>query len=138
VLELSKWVMWAHLDIYVPRSFQWYDELLNPMGFDPYNRFLKIWESIDTLSPKMEAHLGVWRFIPSHSPTFPGAWDVTHGLPLWPTPLKALVLVTNPRLRLRQTKSKATASSYVVYTCGHVGGTRPFMLPKDDLHFLWG
>ncbi len=23
------------LDIYIPRSFQWYNELFNPMGFDP-------------------------------------------------------------------------------------------------------
>jgi len=43
------------------------------MGFDPCNFFLKIWESIDTLTPKMGAQLGVWGFIPSHSPTFPGA-----------------------------------------------------------------
>jgi hypothetical protein len=33
------------LDIYVLRGFQWYKELFNPMGFDPCNRFLKIWES---------------------------------------------------------------------------------------------
>jgi len=29
------------------------------MGFDPCNHFLKIWESIETLTPKVEAHLGV-------------------------------------------------------------------------------
>jgi hypothetical protein len=29
------------------------------MGFDPYNRFLKIQESIETLTPKVGAHLGV-------------------------------------------------------------------------------
>jgi hypothetical protein len=43
------------------------------MGFDPYNRYLKIRESIKTLIPKVGIHLGVWRFIPSHSPTFLGA-----------------------------------------------------------------
>ncbi len=32
------------------------------MGFDPYNHCLKIWESIETLTPKVEVHLGVWRF----------------------------------------------------------------------------
>jgi len=37
-----------------------------------------------------------------------------------------------------KTKSKATTSSYVAYTCGHVGGARPFMFPKNDLHFLQG
>jgi hypothetical protein len=29
------------------------------MGFDLYNRFLKIQESNGTLTPKMEAHLGM-------------------------------------------------------------------------------
>jgi hypothetical protein len=39
------------------------------MGFDPCNCFLKNRESIGTLTPKVGAHLGVLRFIPSHSPT---------------------------------------------------------------------
>jgi hypothetical protein len=43
------------------------------MGFDPYNRSLKMWEFIGTPIPKVGAHLGVWGFIPSHSPTFPRA-----------------------------------------------------------------
>jgi hypothetical protein len=46
------------------------------MGFDPYNRFLKIRESIGTLTPKVGAQLWVWRFIPSHFPTLPRAWNV--------------------------------------------------------------
>jgi hypothetical protein len=33
------------LDIYVPRSFQWYEELINSLSFDPCNFPLKIWES---------------------------------------------------------------------------------------------
>jgi hypothetical protein len=32
------------------------------MGFDPCNRFLKIWESISTPTSKVGVHLGVWRF----------------------------------------------------------------------------
>jgi hypothetical protein len=47
-----------HCDIYVPRAFQLYKELVNPMGFHPYNRFLKVWESIGTTTPKVGAHLG--------------------------------------------------------------------------------
>ncbi len=86
------------LDIYIPRAFQWY----NPMGFDPYNRFLKIRESIEILTPKVGAHLGVWGFIPSHSPTFLGAWYVTFSLHTWPAPSQALTLVVSPRLGLRQ------------------------------------
>jgi len=59
------------LDIYVPRVFQWYKELLNPMGFNLYNHSLKIQDSIGTPTPKVEVHLGEWRFIPSHSLTLP-------------------------------------------------------------------
>jgi hypothetical protein len=43
------------------------------MGFDHYNRSLKIQESIETITPKVETHLGVWVFIPSHCPTLLGA-----------------------------------------------------------------
>jgi hypothetical protein len=50
------------LDIYVPKDFQLYKEILNPMGFDPCNRFLKIRESIESPTPKVGVHLGVWRF----------------------------------------------------------------------------
>jgi hypothetical protein len=79
------------LDIYIPRAFQWCKELFNKIGFDPFNCSLKVWDSIETPTPKVGAHLGVWGFIPSHSPTFMGAWDVTHGLPSWPAPLQALL-----------------------------------------------
>jgi len=34
------------LDIYVSRSFQWYEKIFNPMIFDPCNCSLKIQESI--------------------------------------------------------------------------------------------
>jgi len=104
VFWVSKWVMRTILDIYVPRAFQGYKELLNLIGFLPFNYSLKIQESIRTLIPKMGAHLGVlrvWGFILSHSPTLLGTWDVIPELPSWPTPLQALALVMNPRLRLR-------------------------------------
>jgi hypothetical protein len=61
------------LDIYVPRVFPWYNELLNSIGSDPYNCFLKIQKSIGTPTPKMGVHLRVWRFIPSHFLTLPRA-----------------------------------------------------------------
>jgi len=35
------------LNIYVARAFQWYKKFPNPMGFDLYNHFLKIRESIE-------------------------------------------------------------------------------------------
>jgi hypothetical protein len=64
----------------------------------PCNCSLKIQESIRTLIPKVGAHLGVRRFIPSHFPTLPGAWN---GLHSWLAPLQALALVMSPRLGLR-------------------------------------
>ncbi len=84
-------------DIYVPRSFQWYKELFNLMGF-----VLKIWESIRTLIPKVGAHLGVRRFIPSHSPTFLGVWDLIFGLPSWLAPLQTFALVASSKIRSQQ------------------------------------
>jgi hypothetical protein len=90
------------LNINDPRAFQWYKELLNTMGFDPYNYSLKIRECIGTLTPKVGVHLGVWRFIPLHFPTLLGAWDVIPGLLSWLAPLQALALVANPRLGLWQ------------------------------------
>jgi hypothetical protein len=44
------------LDIYIPRTFQWYKKLFNPMNFDPCNYTLKIWKSIIP-TPKMKVHL---------------------------------------------------------------------------------
>jgi hypothetical protein len=87
------------LDIFVLITFQWYKKLFNPMGFDPYNFPLKIWES---QSPKMGVHLGVWGFIPSHSFALPRAWYVSLGLPSWPKTLQALALVASLKLRLQQ------------------------------------
>jgi hypothetical protein len=84
------------------------------MNFDPYNRSPKIWKSIETPILKMGAHLGMWRFIPSHFPTFLGAWDVTLRLHSWPTPLQARALVARPNLRLQQRKRKKMWSSYNV------------------------
>ncbi len=59
---------------------------------------LKIWDSIETPTPKMGAHLGMWGFIPSHSSTFPGAWNVIPRLHSWPAPSQPLTLVTSLRL----------------------------------------
>ncbi len=97
-------------NIYVSKVFQSYKEFFNPMGFNPYNRSLKIWESIGTPTPKVKIHLGVWGFIPSHSPTLPRAWDVTPGLPSWHATLQALALVMSPKLRLWQ-------NCYVIFLC---------------------
>jgi len=38
------------LNIYVLIYFQWYKGLFNPLGFDPCNCFLKMWESIGPLN----------------------------------------------------------------------------------------
>jgi len=89
------------LYICILRFFQWYNDLFNPMGFVPCIHSLKYRASIETPTPKMGAHLEVWRFIPSDSPTLLGAWDVTPGLPSCLAPLQPLALVMSPRLRLR-------------------------------------
>jgi hypothetical protein len=47
------------LNIFVPRAFQWYNELFNLMNFDPCNHPLKIWESIRNPTPKVGALGGV-------------------------------------------------------------------------------
>jgi len=71
------------------------------MSFNPCNCLLKIRESIEILTPKVGAHLRMCGFIPSHFPTFLGAWNVTPKLHSWVTPLQALALVMSPRLGLR-------------------------------------
>jgi len=58
------------LDIYVLKAFQWYKEVFNLMSFDPWNYFMKIQNSIRTLTPKVGVHMGVYGFIPSHFITF--------------------------------------------------------------------
>jgi hypothetical protein len=83
------------LDIYVLIIFQWYKKILNPLGFDPCTHSLNIRESTKTPTPKVEAPLGVWRFIPSHFLSLPGFLS-------WPVILQALTLVVSPRLGLRQ------------------------------------
>jgi hypothetical protein len=90
------------LNIYISRAFRWYKELFNLMSFDSCNCLLKIQKSIGILIPEVRAHLGVCGFIPSHSLTFSGTWNVTPRLHSWPAPLQALALVMNPKLRLQQ------------------------------------
>jgi hypothetical protein len=100
-------------NIYISISFQWYKDLFNPMNFDPCNHLLKIWKSIGTPIPQMGVHLGVWGFIPSHSFALPGAWNVTPGLPSWPTTLQVLALVASPRLGLWQIWVKSLISKFI-------------------------
>jgi len=90
------------LDIHIPRDFQWYNKLFDPMGFDPCNHVMKIWETIGISTPNMRAHLGVWGFIPSHFPTLLGTWSVTPKFHFWLAPSQALALIVNPRLGLWQ------------------------------------
>jgi len=69
------------------------------MSFDLCNRLLKIQESIGTPTPKVGVHLGVWGFIPSHSITFLGAWNVIPGLTFGHT-FASLCLGRKPRARV--------------------------------------
>jgi hypothetical protein len=90
------------LDNYVLKFFQWYKKVFNQMNFNPWNCFMKIWESMGSPTPKVGVHLGVWGLIPLHSPTLLGVWHVTPGLHSWPAPSQALALVASPRLGLWQ------------------------------------
>jgi hypothetical protein len=47
------------LGIYILIAFQWYEELFETLGFDPYNHFLNIRESTGSPTPNMGVHLGV-------------------------------------------------------------------------------
>jgi len=102
------------LNIYVPINFQLCNKLHNPMGFEPFNCFLKIWESTRTSTPNVGAHLGVWGFIPSHFLALLGGWNVTPGLHTWPTPSQALALVTSLKLGLWHQKSMAF-TNFLIY-----------------------
>jgi hypothetical protein len=88
------------LNIYIPKYFQWYKELFNPMSFDPYKRPLKIRELIGIRTRKVRSHLRVRGLNPSNFPKLPRAWNVTPSLHFWLAPLQALALVMNPRLGL--------------------------------------
>jgi hypothetical protein len=100
VFQMSKWAMWAILNIYVSIVFQWYKELFKVMGFDPCNRTLKIREAIGTPTPNMGVHLGVWGFIPSHF-ALPGTCDVTPKSFTSPVTFNPLALVASLGLRLQ-------------------------------------
>ncbi len=103
------------LNIYVLRTFQWYKEFFNLMSFDPWNRSQKICESIGIPSPKVGAHLGVCGFIFSHLPTFLRTWNVTPELHFRPTPLQALALIMNPKLRSRQILSLNIGTCFTMF-----------------------
>ncbi len=89
------------LDIYILESFKWYNELFSRMNFEPTITLWKFKSQLGFQLPKWEPTLGVCGFIPSHPPTFMGAWNVTLELHPWPAPLKALTLDEKPRLRLQ-------------------------------------
>jgi hypothetical protein len=118
LFKCPNWSCKPILNIYVPKDFQLYKEIFNPISFDPYNRPLKIHESIGTLTPKVRIHLGVWGFIPSHFPQLLGTWNVTPMLHSWPTPLQTLALVAIPRLGLWH--NKCFEAKHLIIKCYYV------------------
>jgi len=89
------------LDIYVLRAFQWYKEFFKPLSFDPCNCPMKIRESTETPTPKMELpwDVRVHSLTPSHTPR---SMLCESRLPSWPTTLQTFALVASPRLGLWQ------------------------------------
>ncbi len=94
------------LDIYVPKIIQWYKELFNPLGFDPWNHFLKFENPSGLQLPKWELP---WEceFIPSHFLTFPGAWNVTPGF-LLARPPASPCFGRKPKVRVPTSQSSST------------------------------
>jgi hypothetical protein len=86
------------LEMYVLRNFELYKEVFNPINFDPSNGFLKIWEPIEILTPKVGALGSVWAHSLTLSHTFENV-NVTPTLHFRPTPFHALALVTSLRLK---------------------------------------
>jgi len=122
-------------DIYFSKKLQLCKEFFNPMSFNLCNCPLKIWKFTRTLIPKVGAHLGVFGFIPLHSPTFPRAQNVTYKLHFWPTPLQALALVVNLRLWLWHELQTMQWHGYypnnwkdMIKKCYFVCPTFPFLL----------
>ncbi len=89
------------LDMYVPITFQWYNEIFNPMSFVPCNHSLNIRKSIGIPTPKVGAHMGMCGFIPSQLPTLSRTWNVILRLHFQPAPLQAFTLVVSQRLGLQ-------------------------------------
>ncbi len=91
--------MRAHLDIYVPRAFHWYEELLKPLNFDPWNLPLKIRESIGTPTPKVELPWGVkvHSLTPFHTPR---SMLCDSQLPFWPATIANPCLGRKPKARV--------------------------------------
>jgi hypothetical protein len=86
------------LNIYISIAFQWYEKLLEPLGFDPCNHSLNIWESTGTLTLNMGVPLGVWGFFPSHSFALSRHENATFELSLGLHLCKPFALVASPRL----------------------------------------
>jgi len=91
------------LDIYVPRTFQWYKEHHKPLSFNPWNFSLKFWESTETPSPKVGVALGVWGFTPSYSLTLSYILESMWGdsrASSWPATLQPLCLGHKPKAKV--------------------------------------
>jgi hypothetical protein len=84
------------LDIYVSKTFQWHKEVFNPMNFDSFSKYSKVfWIP----SPKMRAHLGVCGFIPSHSFAFLVVWMWLPGFTLSCHLSMPLALIVRSKLK---------------------------------------
>jgi len=89
------------LDIEVPRDFQWYKNFFNPLSFDLCNRPLKIQESTETPTPKVELPWGVRVHSLTLSHT-PGSMLRDSWFPSWLATLQTFALVASPKLGLWQ------------------------------------
>jgi hypothetical protein len=90
------------LDIGTSIAFQWYKKLFKARSFDPCNRALKIWESIQDSNSQHGSSFGHVRVHALTLFALPGACEVTPESPSWSATLPHLALVASPKLGLWQ------------------------------------
>jgi hypothetical protein len=81
------------IDMYDSISLEWYKELFEPMGFDPWNHFLKIPKSMGTPTPIFPKWEFTWECEGSFYHTLLHSWERKMWLsdfPLGPQPCKPL------------------------------------------------
>ncbi len=95
------------LDIYVLRAFQSYRKIFNLMGFHPCNFFLKIWESIGTLTSQSGSSfesVEVHTLTLSHTPTLLGSMKCDPQASLLARTFMSPYFSCKPRVKVATTK----------------------------------
>jgi hypothetical protein len=101
MFKIPKWVMRAHFRHLLSKSFS---TILKTLKFNEFwTPVIAFWKFESLLRLQFSKWELTWEcgFIPSHSATFLGTWNVILGFHSWLAPLQALALVASPSLGLR-------------------------------------